>query len=227
MFKGKINIPNLIFILVNLVPVIGVLAEGWDPLRVFLFYCLETILVGLFHVVKMVIIFVMNQPRHSDFPTSRIGLFGLFLFFVVFFIFHYGIFVFVQTSMFFGISGLYKGSLLGLTNPETLKNLIGNEGMLMLAIFIAYYSLQTIREASAFSLNKTGDLAKLMFQPYGRVLVQQFALIFGGMFLAFKWGTVFIVIFVLTRIYLEVFGNFGGLLNNAVEKADALRQEEK
>lgn len=217
MFKRRLTIPEIYLLIINLVPILGVWFQGWDPARIFLFYCLETILVGIFHVIKMILIMLLSKTdAYESYKTKGILILAC-TFLICFFIMHYGIFVFVQTSMFFAVSGIYKGELFSL-DMQTLKTLLGKEGMLMMAIFIIYYILDTIKQGTVFRIDKVSDIAKLMFQPYGRIFIQQFVLIFGSMFLAFKLGYVFIVIFVLVRIYVEFFMNLNKKMEDSVNE---------
>lgn len=219
MIKRKLTISQIILIGINFLPILGVWFQGWDAARIFLFYCLETILIGIFHVFKMILVIILSRPQEDSDGSFRqkrtVFLMGLFL--VVFFIMHYGIFVFVQTSMFFAISGVYKGDLFNL-NPVTLKQLLGREGMLMMIIFIAYYILQTIKEVSVFRIEKMSDVLKLMFQPYLRVFIQQFVLISGSLFLVFGLGEVFILIFILIKLYIEIRLNWNEKINKSLEE---------
>lgn len=217
MLKRKLTLPEIYLIIINLVPVLGVWFQGWDPARIFLFYCLETILVGIFHVIKMILLMTLSNPGEYKSYKTRWGLILAGAFIVGFFILHYGIFVFVQTGMFFAVSGIYKGDLWGL-NFSTLKQLLGSEGLLMMAIFIVYYILDTIRELQLFRIEKASDIVKLMFQPYVRIFIQQFVLIFGSMFLAFKLGYIFIVIFVVVRIYIGLFLDWNKKVNDSLDK---------
>ena len=62
---------------------------------------------------------------------------------IFFFIIHYGFFVFVQTQLFFGVSRMIPdGSLI--MNYSKIPELLGNNGRLMLIIFITYYTVQSI-----------------------------------------------------------------------------------
>lgn len=217
MIKRKLTISQIILIGINLLPILGVWFQGWDAARIFLFYCLETILIGIFHVIKMILAMILSQPQGELPGRKKGGIFLLGFFIVAFFIMHYGIFVFVQTSMFFAVSGVYKGDLFNL-DPTTLKRLLGREGMLMMTIFIVYYTLQTIKEATVSRIEKMSDLVKLMFQPYLRIFIQQFVLILGSMFLVFGLGNVFILIFILTKLYIEVLMSWNERISQAFEK---------
>jgi hypothetical protein len=210
MFKRKLTISEFLLVAVNLIPLYAVWFQGWDAAKIFLVYCLETVLIGIFNVIKMAAVTIFIKPRDdwkSNGRTSKV--YGLY--FILFFIVHYGLFVFVQTSFFFGLSGLFHGN----TYLDTIKNIpqiLGNEGQLMLLIFVAFYMLQTVTDFFANGQYRTIHMGKLMFQPYGRIFIQQFVVIIGSIFLGLGAGKIFMLIFVLVKIYFEIFINFEAML---------------
>jgi Family of unknown function (DUF6498) len=60
----------------------------------------------------------------------------------------------------------------------------------------------------------------LMFQPYGRIFVQQFTVIVGSMFLTFGAGKIFILVFAAIKIFFELFINYEGLINKRMREAE-------
>ena len=56
MYKRKLEGGDWFLILANLIPLYGVLFEGWDPKQMFLVYCLETIIIGIYNVIKMMMV---------------------------------------------------------------------------------------------------------------------------------------------------------------------------
>lgn len=218
MFKRKLTIPEILLILVNLVPLYGVWFEQWDARMVFLVYCLETVIIGILNVLKMAAVTILVRPKEDWNNNGRHSLQSGW-FFILFFILHYGFFVFVQTQLFFGVSGLMKGiSLFG--TYARIPALLGNEGKILLGIFIAYYTLQTL-----FSFFQSGEykrisLARLMFQPYLRIFVQQIVVIVGSLFLSFGADKIFILVFVLIKILIELFVKFDRYLD-IMEKKNA------
>ena len=203
MFKRRLTTSDIFLILVNGVPLYGVWFENWDARMVFLVYCLETIIIGIINVLKMAAVTILVKPtdywNNNGVSNKASG-----WFFILFFIMHYGIFVFVQTQLFFGVSGLIKGHSL-FSGYAQIPALLGNEGKLLLAIFITYYTLQTLFSFFQSGEYKTISMARLMFQPYTRIIVQQLAVILGSIFLGFGAGKIFILIFALIKIGIEVY----------------------
>jgi len=217
MFKLKLTPANILLILLNLIPLYGVWFRGWDAAQMFLVYALETIIIGAMNVLKMAIVTIFVKPKDEwQNGTSRSSQSGWF--FILFFIMHYGIFVFVQTQIFFGVSGIIKGgSTFG--KYAQIPEALGDDGKLLFFIFIGYHLLQTYLDFIRNGQYKTISMGRLMFQPYIRIVVQQFVVIFGSMFLSFGLGNIFILVLVLVVIFFEVFVDYERLLSGAEKKA--------
>jgi hypothetical protein len=221
MFKRKLTISDFLLITINLIPLYCVWFEGWDAYKIFMLYCLETVLIGIFNVIKMATITLFIKPRddwNANGKTIKVS--GLF--FIAFFIVHYGIFVLIQTSFFFGLSGLYKGGSYW-DAIMSIPQILGNEGQLLLLIFVAYYAVQMLIDFFFSGEYRTIPLGKLMFQPYGRIFVQQFVVIIGSIFLGLGAGKIFILVFVVTKIIFEIFVNLNSMLN----KTEMVAMKEK
>ena len=218
MFKRRLSPSDALLIIVNLVPLYGVWFEDWNAGIVFLVYCLETVIIGFINVLKMagVTVFVRSRDIWEN-NGSRSMQSGWF--FILFFILHYGFFIFVQTQIFFSVSGLVKDdSLFG--RYGQIPALLGREGKLLLAIFITYYTLQTIYDFIISGQYKKIGLTRLMFQPYTRIIVQQLVVIAGSMFLQFGAGKIFILILVTVKIFFEVFIDYGQIWLNSERKSN-------
>lgn len=146
-------------------------------------------------------------------------------FFIFFFIIHYGFFVFVQTQVFFSVSGLIPDrGFLG--SYVKIPALLGNNEKLMLVIFITYYTLQSFIDFFMTGNYRTISMGRLMFEPYIRIFVQQIVVILGSMFLSFGAGKIFILIFVIVKIFFELFINFSRMAEIG-EKRERLKKEGK
>lgn len=222
MFKRKLTISDFFLILVNLVPLYGVWFEGWNATEVFLVYCLETVIIGVINVLKMACVTIFVRPKDVWENGGATSMQSGWLF-IFFFIAHYGFFVLVQTQIFFGVSGIGDdASFFG--KYARVPALLGDNGKLMLLIFITYYTLQTIFAFFLSGNYKTISIGRLLFEPYMRIFVQQFVVILGSIFLSFGAGKVFILIFILVKIFFELFVNFGRFLAIA-EKKQQLKNE--
>ncbi len=221
----KLTTGDYLLIIANLIPVYGVWFEGWNAAQMFLVFCLETVIIGIFNVVKMACVTLFVRPRdiwqNNGGHTLKSG-----LFFIIFFIFHFGFFVFVQTQIFFGVSGLIKdSSMFGMYRE--IPQALGNEGQLLLLIFISYYTLHTLYTFFLSGEYKTISLNKLMFQPYGRIFIQQFVVIVGSMFLSMGFNKPFILVLVLVKIGFELYINFDAFIEKAEVNAKRKMEESK
>ena len=221
MFKRKLTISDFLLIVVNCIPLYGVWFEGWDAKPIFLVYCMETIIIGIINVVKMACITIF--VRKKDVWESNSNNMQSGWFFIFFFIVHYGFFVFIQTLIFFSVSKMVPGGSF-LMSYSKIPELLGDNGKLMLLIFIAYYTLQSIFDFFSTGNYKTVSLGKQMFEPYMRIFVQQFVVILGSFFLTFGAGKIFILIFIVAKIFFELFINFDRYLAVA-EKRQRLKTE--
>ena len=222
MFKRRLTIPDLFLIVVNLIPLYGVWFEGWNAKQVFLVYCMETVIIGIINVIKMacVTLFVRSKDAWENGGTVSMQSGWLFIFF---FIFHYGFFVFIQTQLFFAVSGtIPDGSLI--MKYSKIPELLGPDGRLLLLIFITYYTLQNLFGFFASGNYKTISMGRLMFEPYMRIFVQQFVVILGSIFLSFGAGKIFVLIFIIVKIFFELFINFDRFLAIA-EKRERQKNE--
>ncbi len=222
MLKRKLTVSQYLLIIVNLIPLYGVWFEGWNASEIFLVYCLETVIIGIVNVLKMafVTIFVRKKDVWGN-NGSRNMHSGWF--FIIFFIAHYGFFVFVQTQIFFSVSDLIADGYF-LMDYSKIPDLLGFNGKLLLAIFIAYHTLENIFDFFLSGKYKTISTGRLMFEPYMRIFVQQFVVILGSIFLKFGAGKVFILIFIVAKIFFELFVNFKRFLEIA-EKRQRLNAE--
>jgi len=210
----KLTRGDWIIIIVNLIPVFGVWFLGWGAVEVFTVYALETLITGILTVLKLMIATLSRKTDtwHNLAATSRVS--GLF--FIVFFILHFGIFAAVQTSIFSGVADISppgKGAMHFFLN---WWEYITKDTAWMLGGFVIGYLARDFIPFLIKKEYKTVPMMVLMFQPYGRILIQQFTVILGSMFLTFKLGKIFILVFSLVKIFVEVFLNFEGIINNTM-----------
>ena len=223
MYKRKLEGGDWFLILANLIPLYGVLFEGWDPKQMFLVYCLETIIIGIYNVINMIIVTLdRKKDMWEGAGGSKMMVKGWF--FILFFIVHYGFFVFIQTGIFAGASGLSTNGAFGpFTFITRIFSYLNIDAKTVLYIFIAVYGFRMFIDFIFSGKYHETSLGVLMFQPYLRIFIQQFVVILGSIFLAFGAGKIFMVIFVLIKIFAEVFMNFDSYLLKA-EKMQKLNE---
>ena len=216
MFKKTLAPSDYFLIAVNLLPIAGVWVWDWNPKEVFLVYCLESIIIGIFTLFKMSIVSLTRKKDtwyNGETKSKQPG-----ILFMLFFLVHYGIFVGVQMGIFFGVSGISGNKNITVFNffykwPE----LINNEILLMLGAFVFCYGFKMIIDFVLSGQYRTIPMMTLMFQPYGRIFIQQITVIVGSMFLVLGAGKVFILVFAIVKIFFEVFVNYENLLNKQMK----------
>lgn len=172
--KKFITSKNISLLVINLVPLFGVFYYRWDAYSIILFYVAETILIGLIHIVKMTALYIMNSKRPSALSQKRTntGVKGLGL--IPFFTFHYGFFIFVQMMVF---GGFTKQNILKVL-PQLFTE---NYKYAFAVIFITKIAnLITDLFWDIDSDKKLPD--DVFFEPYPRIVVQQFMVILGAWF---------------------------------------------
>lgn len=212
MKKFEVTPSSITLILANLIPLFGVLFLGWEPLSIFVIYVLESVIAGVFHVVKMLSVYFGNRKvalRKQPGDTGVAG-FGLIPFFIV----HYFFFIFIQCTLFFAFAGIGKDTFSPFRLIENFKPYIYSEtGWAVGGILLSY----AVSYAMDFMLNgefARVSLSQLFFRPYKRIFVQQFVVLAGGfIFILFSlflpkaglllFATMFTVIKIWFDFYLE------------------------
>jgi hypothetical protein len=216
--KKKLTQGDWSLIIANLIPVIGVWFLKWSAKEVFLVYSLETIIIGIFTLLKLLITGLLAKKTDVWQSTGRSVVKQPFWFFMLFFMVHFGIFIAVQMGIFFSVSGI--GDENGITFLNFFSrwpSLLTNEAYIMLGIFVISYGFRMISDFIITGDYKTASLGYLMFQPYGRIFIQQVTVILGSMFLSFGAGKVFILVFAAIKIFFEIFIDFELIIKRAAK----------
>ena len=220
MFKSKLKRSDIFLIVINLVPLFGVWFMGWDPKQMFLIYCLETVIIGFYNIIKMAMVTLYKKKDVWENNGSKMLVTGWF--FILFFILHYGFFVFVQMSLFAGVSGLDVKAGPGMFSfVFHISRLLTSDSKFVLYGFMAMYGIQMIIDFIAPGVYRKISLGLLMFQPYLRIFIQQFVVIAGSIFLQFGAGKIFMLIFVAFKIFFELYINFDKILAKAQKDQEA------
>jgi hypothetical protein len=214
--KNKLTQSDWLLIIANLVPVYGVWFLQWSAKDVFLVYCFETIIIGFFTILKLTITGIIK--KRDDWENGGTTSKQPALLFIFFFLFHYGMFVTIQMGLFFSISGIGNDYHLTFSNFfYKWPSLINFEIKLMLCVFIISYAFRILSEFILSGEYRTISMGYLLFQPYGRIFVQQVTVIIGSIFLGFGAGKIFILVFALILIFFEVIVDLEGLIRKAAK----------
>lgn len=209
--KGSVPV-----ILWNLTPLIGYLFYGWQPVVVFMCYALETVMLGFFNVLKLLVVYKYGLPKAAD----EQGISGLGI--IPFFLAHYYFFVFVQLSIFLAVAGMenkYGFNVFGAIWDFLQKP----DAQVALALFTTSASYSFITDFIAPGVYKERTMVRQMFEPYGRIFVQQFVVISGSMLYMLFGGGWFLLVFVSIKTWFDLLLAGRNLYDWAMDKQKEMR----
>jgi hypothetical protein len=187
----------------NVVPLLGVLFLGWSTFAIVVLYWSENVIIGAINVLKMMVCCPTEEAINlanvsaeqlegnsrqvsklleQQAPRQAFAHQASKLFFIPFFIFHYGLFCFGHGEFIFtmlGNQGMSFGGPLEVL-PEFFDRLRA-EGLTWALLAL------TASHLFSFFTNFIGrgeyrrvTVPLLMFQPYGRIVVMHIAILFGA-----------------------------------------------
>lgn len=220
--RRRLTRNDLILIAANLLPVYGVWFLGWSATEVFIVYALETLIVGIMTLLKMLVITLargkdMWYNKGSSKPVSG-------LFFMLFFTAHYGLFAAVQTTIFSQSANITPSGSGLMHFFFHWYDYINRDIGIMLGGFVVSYFATSFVPFVVSGEFRTISMMRVMFQPYGRIFIQQFTVILGSMFLVFGWNKGFILIFATARIFFDVYVNFDRVIDKTMKDLDEKSQ---
>lgn len=188
-----------LLILSNLIPLIGATFFGWDIFSIIFLYWLESSVIGLFNVAKMVTIIHHNpSQRFTLNPNFSIRLsafpFGYGL--ILFFLFHFGIFMLVHGS-FLAFFGLFKP-----INFEVISGIMVAYLSMIISHGFSFYS-NFISRKEFFRIS----LIQQMFQPYSRIVIMHLSILFGGLMFVGAGSIKPIILLVAMKTIVDLFSH--------------------
>jgi hypothetical protein len=189
LFAGMLRRPPLLLVLLlNLVPVAGVLWAGWSPLQLLLLYWIENVAVGVFNWLKL-----RDYERFKPPPGPQP--FTLSSFFLM----HYGMFTLVH-----GIFAVVVGLLFAGPGAERAWN--GADGLSMAGVAAALVVIQLSNHLHwrAEKGWDEGTADGQMFAPYGRIIVMHLTVLGGALVLALTHAPVaYIALLAVLKTVIE------------------------
>ncbi len=192
----RLRASGVMLLVSNIVPIVGVLALGWEIYPLVLLFWLENVLVGIFHVARL----LLAVP--SD---KRQWLVKGFL--IPFFCVHYGLFTFVHGVFVVGVfGGAFQRGEAPLNLPE-----IARQGVAAYRLGWGVAAL-AVSHGASFCINYLGhgeyqraDLSRLMHQPYSRVVVLHVAIVLGGfLMMVLQSPTVGLLALVILKVMVDL-----------------------
>lgn len=221
---------NLGIWITSIVMLFGVLFFNWSAQSVIYAYIFETIIIGLIHIVKMilVVLFSEEEEKKKQEKGQLVGIYSVF-----FFCIHYFFFVTIQMLFVFQIMNIeYENNQISSNFLEFGKNfkyLFSIPDMKeAYTLIFAGNIYHTLKNYVIPKLYRKDTVAELFMQPYLRVIVQQFVAILGGFFLIIANGAKAIaVILIIVRTFVDLIGISISQNKLMVEKVYKVLYEEK
>lgn len=187
-------------LLLNAVPLYGVLAWNWQSFDLIFLYWLENVIIGVFAILRFLI-----RPNGGEREKRRA------FFYVPFFMVHYGLFCFAHGTL---VMTLFGESVLGGIAkqgiPGVIPVVLEMRNLWWAVIALAFLQLlDWIRDSR---LRKNGEqtssrdaVRELMAAPYERIVVMHFAIILSALALS-KLGEPIagLVVFVAVKTAFDI-----------------------
>ena len=187
-------------IVMNLIPLVGVLSFNWDAATIVFLYWLENVIIGCLNIPKILLCrgssIKTASGELSDHPKRPIG---DRLFISVFFSVHYGIFCFGHYSFlqsaFPKLPG-FENMFSALTGPVLFWSLLGLTTSHVISMVVNFYGKGEYKNRSA---------NEQMFMPYSRIVVLHIVIILGaGVAMLTGQGIVMLILLVLLKIGFDL-----------------------
>ena len=176
-----------VLVAANLVPLFGVLFFGWPLVALLALFWLENVVIGVLNVARM----LLADPSDAALWAAK-------LFMVPFFCVHYGIFTAVHGAF---VLSMFGGKYYDLQESDVIG------GALRAASYYdVWLPLGVLAGSHVFSFFwnylyrgefRRAQLARLMAQPYGRVIVLHVAILAGGFAAAMLGSPVWALVLLL------------------------------
>lgn len=211
---GSPPVVVLALVLVNLLPLFGVLFLRWSILDLMTLYWFENGVIGLFALLKI----LLTEGRDDDAPSGCMAL-PQRLFMAAFFTVHYG--------AFWAVHGLFVGAMFGgdvggdlfgafgsgpldmpLAGPRIAAHLLQGGLLLAAMALVVSHGLSFIANVLVRGEDLRQPPNALMFRPYGRVVVLHVTLVLGGLIVMDLGEPVFVLLlFVLLKIGVDLWAH--------------------
>lgn len=167
-----------------------------SPIAILFTYFLETIVIGIFNVLKMLWSILYGKSEKSGFSL------------IFFFLFHYGFFVAIQSIFGFALFGIEgKGIIKEPFNIiENYSAILQLEDIKFALPAILFTHLgKFIADYIQNEKYKIFTASELMTKPYVRIFFQQFVVIISFFFIVFsKAGFIAAILLILFRLFVDL-----------------------
>ncbi len=188
---GRLSL--LLLVTANLLPLAGVLLWDWDVFFLLLLFWCENVIIGLFGIARLVVAANNDTLKES-------------LFLPLFFLVHYGGFMFGHFMVLFG---MYSGNVEALGNfaqPEDYYRLVlDNLSWVAIAALFVSHGWSFIENFMGRNEYERLSPMQAMGLPYRRMVITHVALILGGFFLIENGQPLAgLIILILMKVALDI-----------------------
>ena len=182
------SFPLMALVAANLVPLVGVIAFGWDLGTLMLLYWFESAIIGFYNIVKIAIV-------------AKRGAFFLAPFFTV----HYGLFMLVHLVF---ICALFLRDKAGagemFPDSRVIADHVKSSALAAASLFVSHGISFFVNFVGQKEYRET-DPGTQMGAPYGRIIVMHLTILFGG-FVTFLIGPNIpvLVLFVILKTAADI-----------------------
>ncbi len=219
----------LTLIAANVIPLLGVLFFSWSTFAIVVIYWAENVIIGAINVLKMLTCHPTsetiqlgnnsekrrtgNRKAVEDLlvqqeKSQSIVHHASKLFYIPFFIFHYGMFCFVHGVFVFSLLGradeMPAGGPLEL-GPHFVKELWQDNLIWAVLALAASHLYSYFTNFLYHGEYRRVTVQQLMFQPYGRIIVMHIAILFGAFLIMALGSPVWmLVILVIGKTIMDI-----------------------
>ena len=208
---------SIVLILANLVPLGGVLWLDWAVVDILLLYWTESVIIGVVNVLRMMtsdsdkplggvvpaskemhVHAALEQSHFS--PTLR----AVKTFVILFFIVHYGMFCFGHLT---AVVSIFSNSSMSGRITSAIPPLSNSSFWIAVGAIAVSHLFSFVTNYIGKGEYKRIGLGTLMHRPYGRIIVMQMSIIFGGglvLFLGNPLPILLVLIIVKTTLDLRL-----------------------
>lgn len=185
-WKTALRLPSVwLLILSNLIPLAGVLFFGWNIGLILLIYWVETVLIGLFNLPKL----LTAQGTDGAPNGQKPGLLGR-LFLAGFFTVHYG--------------GFNAGHFAFLNDMFDFPPITAVPWIAVLGLGLSHFASLVINWFGKGEF-KDSSANMQMFKPYGRIVIMHVVILIGGaMVQAFGAPILALILLIALKIMIDV-----------------------
>lgn len=198
------DFPEILLILVNLLPIISIWFWDWKLSDLFILYWAESLIIGFYWFVKSITSFILSEGRLRRFP--------LFLFTLIFFSIHFTGFMFGHLMAIMSII-VFRGTSTDLSIVfTTVLDTFSTLTIPLILLFISHgYSFVTNyilgKEYKSSVITKNNSFQSL--PPYGRIIVMHISIfLMAGLLNASRLvAPLSAILIVITKILTDLRGH--------------------